>query len=157
VPGSAGILPALAGILPASRATPAEKRPPNPKAAYSYNLSPPRLRKKSVKTAVFLILFPLLASGAALAPDALSAFQQPHVPASLYAKIEHGIPLALPDVVILSSAGVSKAAIIDYLYSFGHHFHLTASDVRLLQEQQVGADLIDYMTSPPAHPAKFAF
>jgi len=110
-----------------------------------------------VRAAAFLILFPLLASGAALAPDALSAFQQPGVPLAVYAKVEREVPLVLPDVVTLSRAGVSKGAIIDYLYSFGEHFRLTAADVRQLRQQEVGADLIEYMTSPSAHPPIFGF
>jgi hypothetical protein len=71
-----------------------------------------------VRAAVFLILPPLLGRGAALAPDALPPFRQRAVPDALYAKVEHGIPLTLPDVVTLSRGEVSRGAIIDYLYSF---------------------------------------
>jgi hypothetical protein len=106
----------------------------------------------SVKTAAFLILLPLAAQCAALAPDALSAFQRPGVPAALYEKVESGVPLALPDVVALSRADVSHGAIIDYLYSFGEHFRLTGADVSQLREEGVSPDLIDYMKSPSAHP-----
>jgi len=110
-----------------------------------------------VKTAAFLICFPVLARCAALAPDALSAFQQPGVPAPLYAKVQHGIPLALPDLVTLSQAGVSHGAIVDYLYSFGQHFRLTPADAAQLYQDGVSADLIDYITSPSARPSKFGF
>jgi hypothetical protein len=99
----------------------------------------------------------MLGRCAALAPDALSAFQQPGLPSGLYAKIEHGIPISLPDVVTLSRAEVSRGAIVDYLYSFGGHFHLSAEDVRQLRQQGVGADLIDYMTSPSSHPSSLGF
>jgi hypothetical protein len=94
---------------------------------------------------------------AALAPDALAAFQQPGVPVGLCAKVEHGVPLTLSDVVILSRADVSKGAIVDYLYSFGRHFNLTAVDVRELRRENVTWDLIDYMKSPAAHPSPFIF
>jgi len=110
-----------------------------------------------MRIAVFLILLPLYARSAALAPDALSAFQRPGVPWALFAKVEHGIPLALPDVVVLSRAEVSRGAIVDYLYSFGQHFNLTAADVSQLRRDGVSTDLIDYMRSPPAHPSKFVF
>jgi len=110
-----------------------------------------------MRAAAFLILFPLLGRSAALSPDALSAFRQPGVPSALYAKVEHGIPLMLPDVATLSRNGVLGGAIIDYLYSFGNHFHLTAAEVRELRHEGVRTDLIDYMTSPPAHPSRIAF
>ncbi len=110
-----------------------------------------------MKAAVFLILFPVLGRCAALDADALSAFRQPDVPAALYSKVEQGIPLTLPDVVTLSRAAVSRGAIVDYLYSFGEHFRLTADDVSQLREEGVGADLIDYMTGPTARPGKFGF
>jgi hypothetical protein len=106
-----------------------------------------------VKEAAFFILFPLLGNCAALEPDALSAFRQPGVPEALYAKVEHGVPLTLPDVVALSRAQVSHGAIVDYLYSFGRHFHLAAADVQELRYDGVSPDLIDYMMSPPAHPS----
>jgi len=115
------------------------------------------MRKQRVKTAVFLLLFPLIGRCAALAPDALSVFRQPDVPGALYEKVEHGVPLTLPDVVILARAGVSRGAIVDYLYSFGRHFRLTPADVWELRQEGVSADLIDYMTSPPAHPSPFGF
>jgi len=108
-----------------------------------------------------LILFALFgrcaAFAAALAPDALSVFRQPGVPGALYAKVEHGVPLNLSDVVILSRAQVSGGAIIDYLYSFGGHFRLTAADVAELRREEVSPNLIDYMTSPSAHPSPFGF
>jgi hypothetical protein len=110
-----------------------------------------------MKVAAFLILFPLLGDCAALAPDALSLFRKPGVPDALFAKVESGIPLSLPDVVILSRADVSKGAIVDYLYSFGRHFHLTAADVWQLRRQGVSPDLIDYMSSPASHPSPFGF
>ena len=120
--------------------------------------SPPGRRKRGVRAAAaILIFFPLLVKGAALGPDALSAFQKPGVPEGLYEKVEHGIPLALPDVVALSRAQVSGAAIIDYLYSFGRHFNLSPSDVWSLREQGVSPDLLDYMTSAAAHPHQFPF
>jgi hypothetical protein len=104
-----------------------------------------------------LILLPVIGNCAALAPDALAAFRRPGVPDSLYAKVRHGIPLTLPDVVTLSRADVSRGAIIDYLYSFGTHFYLTTADIRQLRREAVSTDLIDYMTSLPAHPGWFAF
>ncbi len=110
-----------------------------------------------MRAAAFLILFPLLGRCAALAPDALSAFQQPGVPGALFAKVERGGPLTLPEVIILSRAEVSRGAIVDYLYSFGGHFRLTPEDVSQLRQEGVGADLIDYMTSPYAHPSHFGF
>ena len=79
------------------------------------------------------------------------------MPGALYAKVEHGVPLTLPDVVTLSRADVSKGAIIDYLYSFGRHFRLTAADVWELRREGVSTDLIDYMTSPSAHPRPLGF
>jgi len=110
-----------------------------------------------MRAATFLILFPLLGRCAALEPDALSAFRQPRVPSALYAKLEHGIPLTLPDVATLSIDRVPGGAIIDYLYSSGGHFHLTANDVRVLPREGVRTDLIAYMTSPSAHPGRLAF
>jgi len=99
----------------------------------------------------------MLGKCAALPLDALPAFRHPGVPGALYAKVEHGVPLTLRDVAILSRADVSKGAIIDYLYSYGKHFRLTAADVRELQREGVGSDLIDYMTSPSSHPHWFTF
>lgn len=110
-----------------------------------------------MKTAVLFFLFPLLGNCAALPPDALSAFRQPGVPTPLYAKVVHGDPLNLVNLITLSRAEVSRGAIIDYLYSFGRHFNLTAADISELRREGVGADLIDYMTSPSAHPSKFDF
>lgn len=99
----------------------------------------------------------MLGRCAALDSDALPAFRQPGVPDGLYDKVEHGVPLTLADVVTLSRADVSRGAIVDYLYSFGEHFHISAGDVSQLREEGVGADLIDYMTSPSAHPSAFGF
>jgi hypothetical protein len=107
--------------------------------------------------ALILILFPLLASGAALEQDALSDFQRPGVPPALYAKVERGFPLTLPDVVILTKADVSKGAIIIYLYRFGEHFRLTPADFAYLQREDISGDLIEYMASPDAHPSPIQF
>jgi hypothetical protein len=98
-----------------------------------------------VKAVAFLILMPLLGNCAALAPDALSAFRKP------------GVPLGLQDVVTLSDADVSKGAIVDYLYSFGRHFNLSPADIAQLHRDGVSPDLIDYMSSPSAHPSPFGF
>lgn len=110
-----------------------------------------------MRAAALLILFPLLGRCAALAPDALAAFGQPGVPVALHAKVEHGVPLTLADVVTLSRAGVQESALVDYLYSFGGYFHLTGADVWRLRNAGVSADLIDYMTGPDAHPFRFGF
>ena len=112
---------------------------------------------KTAATLILPILFPLFGQCAALSPDAMSEFQRPGVPEPLYQKIEHGAPLTLADVVTLSNAQVSGGSIIEYLYSFGEHFRLSASDVAELERDGVRADLIDYMTSPPAHPGPFGF
>jgi hypothetical protein len=94
---------------------------------------------------------------AALDADALSAFQIPGVPPKVYAKVEHGDPLALPDVVTLERAQVSRGSIIAYLYTFGGHVSLTPAEVWNLRRQGVSADLIDYITSPPARASRFGF
>ncbi len=110
-----------------------------------------------MKAVAFLILMPLLGNCAALAPDALSAFRKPGVPPALFAKVEGGVPLGLQDVVTLSDADVSKGAIVDYLYSFGRHFNLSPADIAQLHRDGVSPDLIDYMSSPSAHPSPFGF
>jgi hypothetical protein len=79
------------------------------------------------------------------------------VPGALFAKVEHGVPLTLADVVILSRAEVSRGALVDYFYSFGRHFRLSEGDVRELRREGVSPDLIDYMTSPGAHPSALGF
>lgn len=106
---------------------------------------------------LLLILSPALARCAALDSTALSAFHLPGVPDTLCSKVEHGIPLTLDDVATLSRAGVSRASIIDYLYTFGGRFNLDPATASQLQSQGVPADLIDYMQSPPAHTSHFAF
>lgn len=92
-----------------------------------------------------------MARCAALDRDGLAPFQRPGVPGALYAKVEHGAPLTLADVVTLSRAGVSRASIVEYLYSFGHAFRLTPQEVWQLRQEGVSADLLDYMTDPVAH------
>ena len=104
-----------------------------------------------------LILLPVAARCAALDSDALLYFQTPGVPPQLFAKVEHGDPLSLPDVVTLARAQVSRGSIVAYLYSFGGHFNLTSVDVWNLRRQGVSADLIDYMTSTPARANRFGF
>jgi hypothetical protein len=104
-----------------------------------------------------LLSLPTLAQSAALAPDALALFDKPGVPEALHAKVEHGVPLTLPDVITLAHAEVSRGAIIDYLYSFGRHFRLTTADILELRRQGVSPDLIDYMTSPASHPGWFGY
>jgi len=106
---------------------------------------------------ILLILIPWASQAAVLAPDGLAAFQRPGVPEPLYEKIAHGGSLTLADVVTLSTADVSGGSIIEYLYSFGGHFRLSAEDVAELREDGVRADLIDYMTSPAAHPNPLGF
>jgi len=110
-----------------------------------------------MRLALFLILLPVAAHCAALSPEAMAAFQQPGVSPALYAKISHGAPLTLADVVTLSNANVSGGSIIEYLYSFGQHFRLTPEQVSELRVEQVRPDLIAYMTSLSAHPAFYAF
>jgi hypothetical protein len=114
-------------------------------------------RNFRVKLAGLLILLPLAAHCAALDSDALSAFQTPAVPPPLYAKVEHGDPLTLLDVVALARAQVSRGSIVAYLNSFGGHFKPTPADVWNLRRQGVSADLIDYITSPPARASRFGF
>jgi len=110
-----------------------------------------------VKAAGFILVFPLVARCAALDRDALAPFQRPGVPGALYAKVERGGPLTLADVVTLSRAGVSRASIVEYLYSFGHVFRLTPQEVLQLRQDGVSADLLDYMTSPAAQASRFEF
>jgi hypothetical protein len=107
--------------------------------------------------AAFLILLPVAARSAAIDAYALSAFQTPAVPPQLYAKIERGDPLTLPDVVTLERAQVSRGSIVAYLYSFGGHFNLSLGEVWNLRRQGVSADVIDYITSPPARTGRFGF
>lgn len=83
--------------------------------------------------------------------DELVNFQQPGVPPRLFSKVSHGIPLTIEDVETLSQAGVHSGSIINYLYTFGRHFHLTAAQVEELHANGASADLIAYMTSPDAH------
>jgi hypothetical protein len=94
---------------------------------------------------------------AALDSYALAPFQIPGVPAPLYAKVEHGDPLTLPDVVTLARSEVSRGAIVAYLYSFGGHFDLSPTDVWNLRRQGVSADLIDYMTGSAARASRFGY
>jgi hypothetical protein len=110
-----------------------------------------------VRLPLLILLLPVIGRCAALAPDALSVFQKPGVPPALYAKIEHGVPLTLDDVVTLSRADVSRGAMIDYLYSFGRHFRITSAEAAELRRQGVSPDIIDYILSPSSHPPLFAF
>jgi hypothetical protein len=114
-------------------------------------------RKSCVKAAVFILVFPLMARCAALDRYAMAPFQTPGVPGALYARVEHGAPLTLADVVTLSRVGVSRASIVDYLYSFGHAFRLTPQQVWQLRHAGVSADLLDYMTDPAAHANRLEF
>jgi len=99
----------------------------------------------------------LLAGCAGLGPDAMSAFRRPGVPDALCAKVQHGQPLTLSDVITLSRAGVSDGAIIDYLYTFGAHFSLSSADADKLRHDGVSVNLVDYMTGPTSHPSHFDF
>jgi len=77
------------------------------------------------------------------------------LPCSLWP--DNSRPAALDDVVTLSNAGVSNAAIIEFLYSFGRHFRLTLADAWALKRKGVSPDVIDYLTSPASHPPGFLF
>jgi hypothetical protein len=99
----------------------------------------------------------LCARSAALDSYALAPFQAPGVPPQLFAKVEHGDPLTLPDVLTLARAQVCRGSIVAYLYSFGGHFILRPEDIPNLRREGVSADLIDYMTSPPARAPRLGF
>ncbi len=116
---------------------------------------PTAARNSGVRIALLLVLFPIAGQCAALAPDALSLFQQPGVAEATYEKVERGVPLTLADVVALSKTDVSGGAIIDYLYTYGEHFNLTPADVGELRSEGVRPNLIDYMESTSAHPRPF--
>ena len=107
---------------------------------------------------MFLFLFiPLCAKCAALDSYALAPFQVPGVPPELFAKVEHGDPLTLPDVLALARAQVCRGSIVAYLYSFGGHFNPSPEDISNLRREGISADLIDYMTSPQARASRLGF
>jgi hypothetical protein len=78
-----------------------------------------------------------------------TALENHNVAAGLYANMQHGEPLSLPDIVELSRRGLSSRFIIRYLHSTYEVYQLTTDDVLYLKRAGVSKEVIDYLLATP--------
>jgi len=69
---------------------------------------------------------------------------------ALTARMAHGEPLAVPDIIELSKKGLPSLFIIRYLRSTETAYPLTVDDVSQLKNAGVSSDVINYLLSTPS-------
>ena len=71
--------------------------------------------------------------------------QEHHVSPELYARMLHGEPLSIPDIIDLSRRQVPPPFIVHYIWKTYAVYHLSGSDIATLKKAEVSQQVIDYL------------
>lgn len=100
---------------------------------------------KSLYLIFAALAFGLLTGCATLHEGDRYLLQEHHVSPSLYARMLHGEPLSLSDVIELSQRQVPPDFIVHYLWTSYAVYHLSSTDISNLRKAGVSKQVIDYM------------
>ncbi len=92
----------------------------------------------------------ILSACATLNDNDRAALERHSVSPALTARMSHGEPLAVPDIIELSRKGLPASFIIHYLRSTQAPYSLKVDDVTQLKNAGVSPDVINYLLATPA-------
>ena len=105
-----------------------------------------------MKPALFFCLLAVALTGCStLSRRQVAAYGDYGVSDTLYAKMQHGRKLNLPDIVELSQHEVHSSEIMAYLAYSNTEIPLNYEDARQLAREKVNGDVITYPRENPNH------